>query len=614
MFHSLTGRRNKSDHSSFLRTMFGANLWQRRGWIWLLGIFLSIIWFDIEWCMATTFTSFSRAETYVNSLLMAMIIALPAMLWHCHRLSFILLLALDIWLECNLLYSRTYFNAIPLSSYSLISNLSDFTSSVTDSIRWLDLGFLIILLFTTLLSGGRNNKVSGRSRIAYLCFLLIIFVTSGVLLLNRGGLRKAWIDLEDCYHFSCRVPMFTIAGSLINDAIAEHSGISQQERETVWEWIDSHGMIQALPDSVGKQIDNVVVILCESLESWPINLTLEGKEITPVLNSLVADTVNNLYAPHVLTQVGSGRSIDAQLLINAGMLPMLGGVYSMKAPFNTYYTIPKAMKELKGAKSYLMSVDKPVVWNQGAVASSFGFDTLLMKDAWRIDETAGGYRLKLGDRSFLRQIAEKASDGVIWPEGEKAFLQIITYSGHNPFNLPDELDNLNLTGKYPEVARNYLRTAHYTDEGIGILLDYLQTRNDFDRTLIVITGDHEGLADYRKNLAEQLPYVSRNKHTPLIIVNSPVGGHIEKLIGQIDIYPTILQLAGLTDYRWKGLGREITSPEYLGAAVNPNGIIEGDTTNISGEHVSHLLDSRQISDRIIRFDLLHDLEAHRRPE
>ena len=42
-------------------------------------------------------------------------------------------------LVANLMYCRTYFTAIPLDSYLLAGNLSDFTASVVDSMRWLDI-------------------------------------------------------------------------------------------------------------------------------------------------------------------------------------------------------------------------------------------------------------------------------------------------------------------------------------------------------------------------------------------------------------------------------------------------------------------------------------------
>ena len=103
---------------------------------------------------------------------------------------------------------------------------------------------------------------------------------------------------------------------------------------------------RALTDSIAVR-DNLVIILCESLESWVIDRKVDGVEITPVLDSLIADTASTLYAPNVLTQVAAGRSIDCQLLVNAGMLPMQSSVYSMRYPQNRYYTLNRALAEKK---------------------------------------------------------------------------------------------------------------------------------------------------------------------------------------------------------------------------------------------------------------------------
>ena len=74
------------------------------------------------------------------------------------------------------------------------------------------------------------------------------------------------------------------------------------------------------------------------------------------------------------------------------------------------------------------------------------------------------------------------------------YLQFVTYSGHNPFKLPEALQQIQLKGDYPERMRDYMIMANYTDKAIGIIVDYLKSRPDYENTLVVITGDHEGLA------------------------------------------------------------------------------------------------------------------------
>ena len=47
--------------------------------------------------------------------------------------------------------------------------------------------------------------------------------------------------------------------------------------------------VQELPaDAVPRR--NLVLIICESLESWPVEARIDGKEITPYLNSLLRDS------------------------------------------------------------------------------------------------------------------------------------------------------------------------------------------------------------------------------------------------------------------------------------------------------------------------------------
>ena len=43
--------------------------------------------------------------------------------------------------------------------------------------------------------------------------------------------------------------------------------------------------------------------------------------------------------------------------------------------------------------------------------------------------------------------------------------------------------------------------------------------------------------------------VSEDPMVPLIILNAPKEMHYEQVMGQIDIYPTLLQLLGLADRR-----------------------------------------------------------------
>lgn len=66
-------------------------------------------------------------------------------------------------------------------------------------------------------------------------------------------------------------------------------------------------------DSVHSK-KNLILILVESMQSWPINMTVKGTEVTPYINQLVKLS-GSQYFSKVIPQVKDGRSSDAQLLI-----------------------------------------------------------------------------------------------------------------------------------------------------------------------------------------------------------------------------------------------------------------------------------------------------------
>lgn len=572
---------------------------------------MKIILFDVIWCSGTTFRAMSDIGLYVNAIFAALVIVLPYMLTRKLWVEIVAMFAVDILLVCNLMYCRTYFTAIPLDSYLLAGNLSDFKASVVDSMRWLDLLLPLSTIAVAVICIPAYRSFPKGCLWKYLLTIIIAGVAAYGCAMARGGFKAHYAKLkESCYYTTCTTPIYTVAGSMLYDAVGSSSQITDADCDMVAQWMEQKQELRPyapLADSIpGRK--NLVIILCESLESWVLDREVDGKEITPVINSLLKDPTT-LYAPNVLTQVGSGRSIDCQLLLNAGMMPMESSVYSMKYPNNRYFTLNQALKEKNGAKGYILTCDKPIVWNQEPIAKSFGIDSLLDRDSWKNDEMVGN-PAKLSDGSFLRQSVDKMKNGEIWPEGENAFVQFVTYSGHNPFRLPDKLKSIDFSEKYPQRMRDYMTMANYTDKSLGTLLQYLRSRSDYDSTLIVITGDHEGLAADRAEIlksSEARGIVAEEQFTPFIVLNSPVGGRYDKVMGQIDMYPTLLNLMHLDDYRWKGMGQSILTDGKPAFAISSmTNRVVGDTVGVDPAIVDNILTARAVSDRIITFDMLAD--------
>ncbi len=600
-------------------------------------IFFKFLLFDLLWSIPTTFATWSTVEFFASKAIAVLFFLIPGKLLRLWWLEVVILFCLDGLLIANLMYFRTYFTAIPLDSYALGGNLADFMGSVFDSFRGVDILFplstvVFIIVWKFILKGRCANGVNSfgpggiakekRSFVGYeiaWAISLVLFVGSTM---YRGGFYKAYDSIrQHAYRSSSTTTMYTIAGNLWFDHINKQQQATPQIAHMIDEWLGERtgylpmaetGIFEGDSVFVNRAEEprtNVIVILAESFESWPLEREVEGVEITPYLNRLIKDSTT-LYAPNVLTQVKGGRSIDAQLLLCAGLLPVNSGTYSSQYPGNEYYTLQKALAQKNAARSYLLTIDKISTWNQGVIAYSFGTDTIVAYHDFKLEEAFGTHK-RTGDDAFLRQCAEKISAGEVWGRDENAYMQFITYSGHAPFRLPQELKQVHFSSDIPQKMNDYMTTVNYTDRAIGHFVEYLKTLPQYKNTLVVITGDHEGLAAYRKELCESpggKGVVSEGTFTPFIVLNSPVGMRYEKVMGQIDMYPTLLNLLQLDDYPWKGLGQSILDSTKRGFAVSPQLEIIGETP--SEEQAAYARRAYDISDMIIRFDYLSTATLH----
>lgn len=78
---------------------------------------------------------------------------------------------------------------------------------------------------------------------------------------------------------------------------------------------------------------NVILISLESTQSFVINKTVNGEEITPFLNQFIKDSYyfNNFYH-----QTGQGKTSDSEFIIENSLYPLgRGAVFSLMPKMNT---------------------------------------------------------------------------------------------------------------------------------------------------------------------------------------------------------------------------------------------------------------------------------------
>lgn len=129
------------------------------------------------------------------------------------------------------------------------------------------------------------------------------------------------------------------------------------------------------------------------------------------------------------------------------------------------------------------------------------------------------------------------------PSDSPWFLSANTISSHIPFyGYPDEF-----APKPDDAMERYRNAVRYTDQQMGRLLDALSHREDFDRTVIVLLGDHDTPVDSVDYLIPQpLGVAASQIFMGFFSADTSLFKSLEireDVASQADIGPTILDLA-----------------------------------------------------------------------
>ena len=311
--------------------------------------------------------------------------------------------------------------------------------------------------------------------------------------------------------------------------------------------------------ATGIEQPNLIFIMVESLNAWAVNLKIDGQEVTPTLNALAADTAN-IVCLNVITQAKNGRSSDGKFMYQTGLLPLLDKSVAMEFGDRTFPSITRALKK-RGYQSVEICGDEGGLWNVETMSQSYGFDTL-MHQSELFDQ------LEANDWHSDKVIMEQAVQYL--PKLRKNFVaQLFTGVMHSPYNDVFKPATWISSGKqYTPSVRNYLEKTHYFDTQLAAFLDNMKKCGLYDKCVFVIASDHSEPVD---DDPKGRPALSRNgDECVLIVLNAKQGAQIKGPVGQVDVYPTILDVMGLNDYTWKGLGHSLLRNDISSVAISPD--------------------------------------------
>lgn len=492
-------------------------------------------------------------------------------------LEWIVIVFAGIWCFIQELYFPYYFDLMPFSSFCLFQNIDTaLIDSAKSAFRWhhLKIPATITLLFIAYLIlrkySTKKNKTTSRYSLVTAAVLLMVSVciklyTDIIVYKNdndfNGKMTFAEYMAEHYtvvqvtgHHYYSAHGFITYTLFSAVQSIRQHIPITDTEIKNVENFLSQQLHYNDNSYSAGKE--NVILIIVESLNGWVIDLTLDGKEITPTLNALFADS-SNIATCNVITQVKNGRSSDGQFMYNTGLLPLVTQPVAMSYPYNDY---PSLVKALPNHASSVICCDKSPYWNIGKMMECYGYKEFHGKDEIHDIINSNGSRI---DKALFEN-ANRVIDNLKTP----FIAEVITMGMHSGYdNLVLEPTWISQSGEYTTQVRNYLETCAEFDHQLNLFLERLKQSSKYDNSLIVIASDHHELVDLAPQGRQSID--PEGNHCVFIVIGAKQGMKIDEPIGQIDLFPSLLDLVGANDYKWKGLGQSIFRTKIQSVATSP---------------------------------------------
>lgn len=506
----------------------------------------------------------------------------------------------DLW------YFRSNSVFLNIHMFSMVSNLDNLGSSIISMIRAVDFLFLIDIMYIAYLNIKKRKTIVfernliGGLALIMLCSTYLFYAHIKIDKLEKGFsnqmlFRRSWSVNQT-------ISNITPIGYHIFDGIKSYVE-SKPYEFTEEEKVEINNVLNDIKEEPktneykgmlkGK---NLLLIQWESLETFVVNQKIDGQEITPNLNKLLN---NSLYFSNFHEQTWNGTSSDAELIVNAGVLPVREGATFFRFPSNTYEnSLPNIFKNL-GYSTIASHPDKGSYWNWMANQKSIGYETIYDSTNYINDDNLN---LGMSDKTYFKQFGEKLK------EAKEPFLAYtITLSSHSPFIMPEDEQRLNLPSEYANSKLGgYFQSINYTDRYLGEFLKYLEEEGILENTAVVIYGDHEGVHKFYNDEIKGLKgteewMMENNEKVPFLIYNKDIEGkEFKTLSGQVDTIPTLAYLFGAEEKVWNNpllLGRNLLTTEDSYVLLSNKTLLEEGLSEEKKEKIKKLT---EISDKLIR--------------
>lgn len=279
----------------------------------------------------------------------------------------------------------------------------------------------------------------------------------------------------------------------------------------------------------GQKHPNILLITVDTLRADYVSLYNPSRGVTHALDKLASQGVifERAFSHAPLT-------LPSHCSIFTGVSPAVHGVHDNLGYrlSNRFVTLAEWLKQ-QG-------------YTTGAFVGAFPLDRRFGL-AQGFDTYEEGYPARNPLKTFFpeRRATAVVQDAIQWLKARDSsspwFLWVHVFDPHQPYQAPEPFQSRFSKDPYGgEVA--------YADSELGRLIEFLQSHNLMDNTIVVFTADHgESLGDHGESTHGLFAY-NETLHVPLIfrIPHRKAQQRIQEPVALSDIFPTLAVLLGQT--------------------------------------------------------------------
>jgi len=492
------------------------------------------------------------------------------------KLSYWLMIIINfiqsLWLFSNILYYREFSDFISLNIMkaggSVQNNLGKAIGEIIhpiDFIVFVDIIILILLLIFKIIKvdqGVVQKRFALLTTALGIASMLAVF---GMASSDRSGLLTRTFDNNYIVKYLGLNEYAAYNAVKTKEQASEVKKAKSSDLDEIKKFVNENKTL-ANSTTFGKaKGKNVIIFHLESFQQFMLDYRWDGQEVTPNLNAFYHDQ-NTTSFDNFYNQVGQGKTADAELMLETSLYgTSSGSVMSNYGGTNTFQAMPALMSQ-QGYTSAAFHGDVPSFWNRDNTYKNWGYDYFFSKSYYKNSDSPDynvGYGMK--DKLFL-----KGTANYLEKLPQPFYSKVITVTNHYPYDLDEKNISISKTDTDDATVDGYVQTARYLDQAFGEFEQNLKDNGLWDKSMIVLYGDHYGISENHKSAIAKLLGTNKVTDTDLtnwekvpfmIHIPGMEGGINHTYGGEIDVMPTLLDLLGVNDDNQIKFGQDLFSSQ-----------------------------------------------------